>query len=61
MDIIWQPVKEYSLAKIFKKPANCAAYTARKRSTAIPHQGARKALADLSTNTTIKAREDSHG
>jgi len=37
MDIIWQPVKEYSLAKIFKKLVNYAAYIVRKRSIVIPY------------------------
>ena len=61
IDIIWRPVKEHQHIKLWQKQPYCSACLKARRTTATPHQGARKPLTDLSTNTTIKSREDSRG
>jgi hypothetical protein len=61
MDITWRPVHKHQLGRIFDKQVTCAACAAEHRTTATPHYNGRKALANLSINTTMKAREDCRG
>ena len=61
MDIVWRPVKEYQLIKLWQKQPYCLACLEARRTTATPHQSTCKPLADLSINTTMKLREDSRG
>jgi hypothetical protein len=61
MDIVWRPVREHKLHKVFKKQVFCAACKEARRTTSTPHYSARRPLADLSINTTRKQREDSRG
>ena len=61
MDIIWQPVREHQFIRLFETKVTYAACSEARRATATPARGARKPLADLSINTTMKRREDSRG
>ena len=61
MEIVWRPVREHKHKKLWQKQVYCSACLEAGRTTATPHYGARKPLADLSTNTTMKSREDSRG
>ncbi|KAF2815338.1 uncharacterized protein BDZ99DRAFT_550066 [Mytilinidion resinicola] len=61
MDLVWRPVNEHQHVKMFTKQPTCAGCSAKHRATSKPHLGARKALAELSVNTTQKKREDSRG
>jgi len=57
-EIKWYPVEEHTLEKLWKKPFNCLACIEAGRKSQVEHQGRRKALADLSPNTTKKSRDD---
>jgi hypothetical protein len=61
MEITWLPVKEHQHVKIWRKQAFCSACARARHTTSTPHRAARKPLADLSENTTRKARSDSDG
>ena len=57
-DIIWEPVVQHKLIKLqAKKPQNCSACIDAGRKSTTHHLGSRKALADLSTNTTRQSRD----
>ena len=61
IDIVWRPVKEHQHKELWRKQVFCSAYTELHHPRVIKRPGAHKPLADLSTNTTIKLREDSRG
>ena len=61
MEIVWRPVKEHQHRRLWRKQAFCSGCLEAKRTTLIPHKAARKPLADLFINTTMKKREDSTG
>ena len=56
-EIIWRPVKEHNLVRLWRKPRNCSACTEASRKVTKKNLTAWKPLADLSANTTRKPRE----
>ncbi|KAF2812029.1 uncharacterized protein BDZ99DRAFT_259902 [Mytilinidion resinicola] len=55
-DVIWRPVAEHKLVRLWKKPQNCSACIEAGRKVTNKLIEARKPLADLSVNTTKKLR-----
>ena len=53
-DIIWRPTKLHTLQKLWSKPKNCSACIEANRTSQEQHKGLRKALSELSPNTTHK-------
>ncbi|KAF2814815.1 uncharacterized protein BDZ99DRAFT_548987 [Mytilinidion resinicola] len=60
-DIVWRPVEEHQHKRVWRKQVFCSACIEAKRPTTTPHRAARKPLANLSANSTMKKREDSDG
>ena len=56
-DIIWVPTQLHELIKISHKPVHCSACATASRYTQVEHVGRRKALSELSPNTTRKPRD----
>ena len=55
--IIWVPTAQHELIKLFDKPVNCSACVEAHRHTQVQRMGRRKALSELSPNTTMQARD----
>jgi len=55
--IIWVPTAQHKLIKLFDKPINCSACVEARRHTQVRRMGRRKALSELSPNTTMQARD----
>jgi hypothetical protein len=58
-EILWHPVREHKLIKLWSRPRNCSAYIEAGRKTQVQHMGRRKALADISPNSTKKLCDSS--
>ena len=56
-DIIWVPTAQHKLIKLFTKEVHCSACIEAGRCTQVQNIGRRKALSDLSPNTTRKPRD----
>ena len=56
-DIIWVPTAQHELIKLFDKEVNCSACVEAGRHTQVQCMGRRKALSELSPNTTMKPRD----
>ena len=54
-EIIWKPVKEHKVVKLWKKPLNCSACVEASRKVTNKNFTARKPLANLSINATRKS------
>jgi len=55
-DILWYPVDNHKLMKLFTKQKFCSACIEAGRETRTPHRGRRKALSKLSPNTVHRPR-----
>ena len=56
-DIIWVPMAQHQLIKLFPREVHCSACIEAGRHTQVQRTGGRKALSELSPNTTKKPRD----
>ena len=57
-DILWYPVNNHKLMKLFTKQKFCSACIKAGKKTQMQHRGRRKALSKLSENTTHRSRNN---